>query len=83
MFVRAFDGYATGDRMGRVAAAFLRDLYDDGHRFDCRTVYVGQYSPPFQVCTGIGFIVGLDGPRGKRIEHALQGHPLRTPPLCR
>lgn len=68
VFVRAFDGYATGDRMGRVAAAFLRDLYDDGHRFDCRTVYVGQYSPPFQPLFRYNEIWVLRRRKGKRNE---------------
>ncbi|EFJ44498.1 hypothetical protein VOLCADRAFT_95179 [Volvox carteri f. nagariensis] len=49
IFVRSFDGYATGARIHRVAASFLRDLYDEGHRVDCRTAYIAQYSPPFQV----------------------------------
>ncbi|GIL50502.1 hypothetical protein Vafri_6638, partial [Volvox africanus] len=48
IFVRSFDGYATGARIHRVASSFLRDLYDEGHRVDCRTAYIAQYSPPFQ-----------------------------------
>ncbi|PNW79241.1 hypothetical protein CHLRE_09g407350v5 [Chlamydomonas reinhardtii] len=48
VFIRAFDGFATASRIGRVASAFIRDLHDAGHKIDCRTVYVAQYSPPFQ-----------------------------------
>ncbi|KXZ49665.1 hypothetical protein GPECTOR_20g522 [Gonium pectorale] len=48
IFVRSFDGFATGNRIERVATTFLRDLHDDGLRFDCRTLYIAQYSPPFQ-----------------------------------
>lgn len=55
IFVHAFDGYATGARISRIASSFLRNLYDDGHRVDCRTVYIAQYSPPFQVSVHEGF----------------------------
>ncbi|KAG2487622.1 hypothetical protein HYH03_013761 [Edaphochlamys debaryana] len=48
VYSRAFDGYATEGRIRRVATDLLRDLHDDGRRVDCRTVYVAQYSPPFQ-----------------------------------
>ncbi|GFR40272.1 hypothetical protein Agub_g452, partial [Astrephomene gubernaculifera] len=48
IFVRSFGGYATGARITHIASEFLRDLYDDGHRVDCRTIYIAQYSPPFQ-----------------------------------
>ncbi|PNH10847.1 Heme-binding protein 2 [Tetrabaena socialis] len=48
IFVRSFDGYATSRRVHREAREFLRDLDDARHRIDDRTVYVAQYSPPFQ-----------------------------------